>query len=183
MKPNPATDDHQLSLTIYRLAHGCSYSTLADLFGVSISLASETFNYVCRILLPTMYDEYVHFPETEKDWEAEILGFIENYEFPCVGAWDGFHVYVSTKLKNYFSFKKRYTVTNLGLVGYNKRFLDAAVGAPGCTHDARLLRNSSIYRDILNNEAIPQRPIALGEFGEIPLVTIGDSLVATEIFY
>ena len=28
--------------------------------------------------------------------------------FPCVGAWDGFHVYVSTKLKNFYSYKKRY---------------------------------------------------------------------------
>ena len=70
------------------------------------------------------------------------------------GAWVGFRVYVSTKLKNYFSFKKRYMVTNLGLVGYNKRFLNGAVGAPSCMHDARLLRNSSIYRNILNNELV-----------------------------
>ena len=34
---------------------------------------------------------------------------------------------------------------NLGLIGYNKRFLYAAVGAPGSTHDARLLKESSIY--------------------------------------
>ena len=34
-----------------------------------------------------------------------------------MGAWDGFHVYVfSSKLKAYFSFKKRYSISNLGLV-------------------------------------------------------------------
>ena len=31
-------------------------------------------------------------------------------------------------------------MTNLGLIGYNKRFLYAAVGTPGITHDARLLK-------------------------------------------
>ena len=44
-KSNPTSVDRQLAITLYRLAHGCSFSTLSDLFGVSISLASETFNY------------------------------------------------------------------------------------------------------------------------------------------
>ena len=34
--------------------------------------------------------------------------------------------------KNYFSFKKRYSVTSMGFIASNKRFIWAAVGAPGC---------------------------------------------------
>ena len=49
-----------------------------------------------------------------------------------------------------------------------------AVGAPGSTHDARLLKSASIYSDIINGLVIPDRKMALGNFGEIPLVTIGD---------
>ena len=45
-------------------------------------------------------------------------------------------------------------MTNMGLVGYNIRFLYAGIGAPGCTHDARLLRNTSIYQDIMNGGTI-----------------------------
>ena len=66
-------------------------------------------------------------------------------------------------------------MTNLGLIGYNKRFLYAAVGAPGSTHDARLFKESSIYSDIINGNGIPDRVVQLGDIGEIPLVTIGDS--------
>ena len=66
-------------------------------------------------------------------------------------------------------------MTNLGLIGYNKRFLYAAVGAPGSTHDARLFKESSIYSDIINGNVIPDRVVQLGDIGEIPLVTIGDS--------
>ena len=36
-------------------------------------------------------------PSTEQEWINEITGFIENYKFPCIGAWDGFHVYVCSK--------------------------------------------------------------------------------------
>ena len=88
---------------------------------------------------------------------------MENYEFPCVGAWDGFHVNVCSRLKNYYSFKTRYTVTNMGLIGYNKRFLALTTGAPGSTHDARLLRYSNVYRDILNGDSIPDKAIDLGD--------------------
>ena len=105
----------------------------------------------------------------------EIRRFLENYEFPCVGAWDSFHVYINSQLKNHFSFKKRYSMTSLSLIGYNKRILYAAVVAPGSTHDARLLKESSIYSDIINENLIPDRVEQLGDFGKIPIVTIGDS--------
>ena len=175
LNPFPTTPDRQLAMTLYRLTHGCSFSTVGDLFGVSISLAAQTFNKIMRLLVVKMYDSYVTLPSSEQEWEAELRGFIENYEFPCVGAWDGFHVYISSKLKSFFSFKKRYTMSNLALVGFNKRILYAAVGAPGSTHDARMLRNTEIYQQILNGDIIPNITIHLDGAGEIPLVTVGDS--------
>lgn len=45
-------------------------------------------------------------------------------------------------------------MNNLGLVSCNKRFLYAAIGAPGSTHDARLLKSVSIYSDIINGLVI-----------------------------
>ena len=96
--------------------------------------------------------------------------------------WDGFHVYVETKLKSYYSFKKRYSMSNMGLVGYNKRFLNASVSAPpppppppGSTHDARLLRSAPLFNEIVNGQTLPQCTFDLGDLGEIPLLTIGDS--------
>ena len=46
---------------------------------------------------------------------------------------------------------------NLGLIGYNKHFLYAAVSAPGSTHDGRLLKESSLYSDIINGNVILDR--------------------------
>ena len=170
--PNPTTPATQLGLTLYRLAHGTSHLTNGALFGVSEELACVTFNNVCKDLVTHMYDEYVKLPD---DWEVELRGFLENYEFPCVGVWDGFHVYIESKLKSYFSFKKRYSMSNMGLVSYNKRFLYAAVGAPGSTHDARMLRNTSLFKEIVDGNKLPKKSFNLEDIGEIPLLTIGNS--------
>ena len=144
--PHPIENHRQVALTIYRLAHGCSLSTLSDLFGVSHALAVETYNHAVRELSLRLYKRYVCTPRTDDECEEKLRGFIENYGFPCVGAWDRFHVYVSTHLKNYFSFKKRYSVSNMGLVSYNKRFLDVTVGAPGSTHDSRFLKYTNVFK-------------------------------------
>ena len=66
-------------------------------------------------------------------------------------------------------------MTNFGLIGYNKSFLYAAVSALGSAHDARLLKQSFLYSDIINVNVIPDRVVQLGDFGEVPLVTIGDN--------
>ena len=66
-------------------------------------------------------------------------------------------------------------MTNLGLVGYNKRFSYAAVGVPGSTQDIRLLKESSIFHKILKGSILPDRVISSGDFGYVPLVTIGNS--------
>ena len=74
---------------------------------------------VCLLL---GYDVYVRPPLTEEKWKLELHGFIENNEFPCVGAWDSFHVLCISKLKQFYNLKKHYAMTNLELVGNNVFF-------------------------------------------------------------
>ena len=75
-------------------------------------------------------------------------------------------------------------MSNMGLVSYNKRFLYAAVGAPGSTHDARMLRNTSLFKEIVDGNKLPKKSFNLEDMGEIPLLTIGDSThdLTTKIF-
>ena len=143
----PTSPDVQLGLTLYRLAHGCSYGTVGDLFGVAPSTACSFFNTVTNVIVQSLYDDLVKLPQNEEEWKKELTSFIEDWEFPCVGAWDGFHVFINCQLKNFFSFKTRYSVTNMGLIGANKRFLWAGVGAPGSMHDSTLLQSSDIQRN------------------------------------
>ena len=85
LKPDPTPPDRQLDWTIYRLATECSCKTLPALFGLSVPSVSKFFNKICRILVVTLYDQYVRLPETETECGGEVKGFVENYKFPCVG--------------------------------------------------------------------------------------------------
>ena len=67
LKPNPTYPDQQLALTIYQMATGCTYSTLSDLLGVSVSAASKIFNKICQLMVLSLYDRYVRFPTTDKE--------------------------------------------------------------------------------------------------------------------
>ena len=110
-----------------------------------------------------MYDTYVVLPESPDAWKQEFIGSLENYGFPRAAAWGGFRVYFVTKLKNHYSFKKRYLISNMGLVSYNQRFLAASVYAPVSTLDARLFWHTSIFKDILGGRVLLDKTINLVE--------------------
>ena len=114
-------------------------------------------------------------PCTDEDWRQEAIGFYKNCGLPCVAAWNDFHVYFGTDLKNFCSLKKIYSTKNMGLIGYNKRFLAATANVPGSTHDAHLLRYTEVfprYCRWIRNKTINLRQRS----GEIPLVTVGGSV-------
>ena len=92
---------------LYRLAHGVTYTVLEDVFGISKYSGCTFFNKVIRHIVAYFYDDYVKLPETDEQWEPEVRGFMGNYGFSTVGAWDGFNVHANLQLKANFSFKKK----------------------------------------------------------------------------
>ena len=66
LNPEPIGVDRLLGLTLHRVGHGVSYSALSQLFDVLISLANETFNKVCRVLVAASYDQYATLPKTDE---------------------------------------------------------------------------------------------------------------------
>ena len=68
MVPFPIEPHRQLGITLYRCAHMCIFSAVADLFGVSMSLAEQVFASVLRELIRNLFTEFVKMPNTEKEW-------------------------------------------------------------------------------------------------------------------
>ena len=55
----------------------------------------------------------------------------------------------------------------MAVIGYNKRFLDLAVGAPGSTHDARFLRYAGLFQKIMTGQDLQTKQLywmTLGKF-------------------
>ena len=61
--------------------------------------------------------------------------------------------------KNHYNFKPRYSISNMGLFGYNKRFLNLTFGALGSTQDAKFLRNTGLFKQILNGQGLPDKSL------------------------
>ena len=109
LAPEPIEPNRQLGLTIYKLARSCTFTVKGNVFGILESLATETFNHAVRELVVNLLNEYTKMPSTEQEWINETKDFIENYEFPCIGAWDTFPIYVYSKLK------KTTTILNINI--------------------------------------------------------------------
>ena len=47
-----------------------------------------------RVIISTEYNNYAQFLDAIAEWEAELEALSKIIEFPCIGAWDCFYVYV-----------------------------------------------------------------------------------------
>ena len=113
--PTPIQSDRQLAVKIHRFVHGCSFTVLNEIFGISKSLPVDIFDHDTREFVTNLYNGFVKLPTTENEWVKETIEFIENYEFSCIGSWDWFHMFTAVKLKNYYNFKNRYSNSNMRL--------------------------------------------------------------------
>ena len=98
----------------------------------------------------------------------------------CVWAWDGFLIYESTKLKNFFGFEKKILSFKHWVYGAKKRFLWAAVDRS--THDSRLLKSCKLYTDTQNHQVLTKAKLDLGVRGKIPINVVGDSAFQKQLW-
>ena len=94
---------------------------------------------------------YINFPRTRR----ETTEAIEQFKVFCqcrmvqvIGASDDTYIEIVVPYNdgnaNYFSRKRRYTISTQGFLGANLVFLDVATRFPGSCHDARNFRNTSL---------------------------------------
>ena len=94
-----------------------------DIFGVSKSIATFTFNNIIKFLTSELFKKFIELPETDDEWIAEFKDFSESYEFSYISDWNGFLDHVLTKLKNCDSFKNKYFITSMHLFGQSRSIL------------------------------------------------------------
>ena len=64
--PEPIERNRQLGLTVYKLADGSIFTVIGSVFGISESLATQTFNNVVRELVVNLFNEYVKMPSRDQ---------------------------------------------------------------------------------------------------------------------
>ena len=83
LKPEPIPPDTQLAICLYRLAHGCTYSTVGDLFAVAESTASVILTRYVRYLFQLCTTGLCAYPEIVPNGSKSLKAFLKTVNFPA----------------------------------------------------------------------------------------------------
>ena len=171
--------ERRVAIALWRLATGSSYRNISKVFGVGRSTASEITNKFCS-LLKQKAAQFIQFPRTAVDTAKEVQKFTASTDCAIpqvVGAIDGTHVEILSpggdSKVDYYCRKQMYSINTQAVVGGNSMFIDVATGYPGSIHDARVLRDSSLYA-LSEQKRLLVNPVKVVEGFRVRPLLIGD---------
>ena len=123
-------------------------------------------------------NDYIKFPFTEGETRRCTETFQNVSDLPnIVGGIDGSHIRIAAppdSAVDYFSRYQQHDFIVQAIVDGRKCFLDFASGFPGSMHDARVLRNSTIF-DLAEHDQILMGPFVQIGGNDIKPYLVGDS--------
>ena len=143
--------EKRVAVALWRLATGNSYRTTGLVFGVGRCTALKLKDEFCSALLTTAKG-YIKFPKGEDETRRAIEEFQEISCFPqVVGAIDGSHIPIiapKNDPNDYYNRKQFHSIVLQGVADAKGRFIHVSTGYAGSIHDARVLRMSSLVKEV-----------------------------------
>ncbi|KAG6928496.1 hypothetical protein G0U57_007993, partial [Chelydra serpentina] len=156
----------------WKLATPDSYRSVANQFGVGKSTVGVAVMQVANAIVELLLSKVV----TLGNVQVIIDGFAA-MGFPnCGGAIDGTHIPIlgpDHQGSQYINRKGYFSMVLQALVDRKGRFTNINVGWPGKVHDARVFRNSGLFRRLQEGIYFPDHKITVGDV-EMPIVILGD---------
>ncbi|KAK6916431.1 Harbinger transposase-derived nuclease domain [Dillenia turbinata] len=167
--PLNLSPDIRLGIGLFRLANGANYAQIAKQFGVSESVVKFCCKQLCRVLC-TNFRFWVGFPNPN-ELQSVSKGFESLTGLPnCCGV-IGCTRFSFVKV-NENGVKRVGTVAAQIVVDSNSRILSIVAGIRGGKSNSRILKSSSLFKDIESGKLLNSHPIEL--FGaKIPQYLVG----------
>jgi len=142
--------DKKLAVLLYYLGGKETIMQLSHIFGLSVSSIVKARREAAKAIVQMFLHAAIKWPaEEELETVANSFRFREGNEFPnIVGCLDGCHIKILTPYRNqqlFYNRKKFHSVILSAVCKQDLKFTDIAVGFPGRQHDARCLRESSLW--------------------------------------
>jgi len=143
------------------------FRSVGDRFNMGKSSLSVSFFRIIKALTSIAHI-MIKWPTNEEmlsiKYKFYKFGGIEN----VIGAIDGTYVPIKAPLKYadvYIIRKCNYAMTLQAICDSTLRITDAFIGYPGSVSDARIFKNSDIYKDVKNNKRLffPQNEFIVGD--------------------
>lgn len=128
---------------------------------------------------------FFQLPSTDEEWKETAHLFETQWQFNnCVGCMDGKHIVIQKPPGSgslYFNYKSTFSVVLFAVVNANYEFMYVHTGSNGSQSDGGILKNTSFYEKLINNELhLPESYLLPGTDMSVPYVFLGDSAFALE---
>lgn len=151
--------DVRLGIGLFRLVNGSTYSEIASRFEVTESVTRFCVKQLCRVLC-TNFRFWVAFPGPE---ELELISksFEELTGLPnCCGVIDCTRIKI-IKIDGSNSSKDEDSIAVQIVVDSSSRILSIVAGIRGDKGDSRVLKSSTLYKDIEEKKLLNSSPICV----------------------
>lgn len=144
---NPLTPQMQLLVALHFIGNGAQYHGIGDMHGISKSTVCRCVRRVSEAIVDRLMGKHVKWPENNVNSIA--LEFKSFANFPHVaGVVDGSLIPMDAPSENepsYVDRKGNHSINAMVVAGPKLQFFYASARWPESVHDARVLRNSSLY--------------------------------------
>ncbi|KAJ3655791.1 hypothetical protein Zmor_014904 [Zophobas morio] len=159
-KSGALTPKQQLSVALHWLGCGAQNHIVGDAHGVDKSTVCRTVQRVVNVVNDVLLNRIVRWPENIPN---EIEKFYRIAHFPHVcGVVDGSLIPIDAPTNNEPAFVDRWgghSINCMFVCGATKFFYYVSANCPGSVHDARVMRNSNLYRRFERQNIFPNAVI------------------------
>ncbi|XP_067056494.1 putative nuclease HARBI1 [Acropora muricata] len=142
--------EKQLLLTHELLGNQIPFRMVSEKYDLTESSTHRCFHRICTAIKNHLTPTIIFWSRVE-DMAEQEAAFEEHRGFPGVlGAIDGCHIPISAPRfcsENYVNRKGWHSVNLQAVCNHDLKFINCYAGWPGSVHDARVLRNSPLFRD------------------------------------
>ncbi|CAM5163300.1 unnamed protein product [Natator depressus] len=162
----------QVAIALWKLAMPESYLSVGNQFGVGKSTVGVAVMQVANTIIELLLSKVV----TLGNVQVILAGFAA-MGFPnCGGAIDGTHIPIlgpDHQGSQFINHKGYFSMVLQALVDDKGRFTNINVGWPGKIHDARVFRNSGLFKLLQEGIYFTDQKITVWEV-EMPIIILGD---------
>ncbi|CAM5149071.1 unnamed protein product [Natator depressus] len=162
----------QVAIALWKLATPDSYRSVGNQFGVGKSTVRVAVMQVANAIIELLLSKVVTLGNVQV-----ILDGFAAMGFPnCGGAIDRTLIPIlepDHQGSQYINRKGYFSRVLQALVDHKGRFTNINVGWPGKVHDARVFRNSGLFKWLQQGVYFPDQKITVGDV-EMPTIILGD---------
>ena len=148
-----------LVATLWLLATGNCYRSIAQLFGIPKSTFARIVRYICKLICQ-QFNNQVTYNKERSYFDVKVAKFGHRYgQANVCCAIDGTFIKIKRPKgicseRYYSGYKQTYGLNMLTVVDYDGLFLFTHIGFPASVHDSAVFLVSQLYRDIIQSRTI-----------------------------